>query len=95
MMYPVIYQVYKGVVYFLNILSTLLIIYCVMTWVVRPETTIYRVFSRFFEPMLRPFRKVARKLINKGLMVDVSILLALIAIEALKWLLARVLLILR
>lgn len=89
MRYEIVLRIYQGCVQFLNILSIILIIYGLMTWIVRPNTTIYKLFNRFCEPLLSPFRRISRKLIQKGLMIDISIPLCILAIQLLEQILAR------
>ena len=86
-----IYQIYVGIHQFIRILSGALFIYALMTWFVRPDAKIYRLFSRFCDPLLTPFRPLGRKLIQMGLRVDLSVFLALIALQVIDNIALRIL----
>ena len=87
----VIYQIYIGVHQFIRILSGALFIYALMTWFVRPDAKIYRIFSRFCDPLLTPFRPLGRKLIQMGLRVDLSVFMAVIALQIIDNIVMRIL----
>ncbi len=92
MTYEILFRIYRGLSLFLDIISYVLIIYALMTWFVRPDSTVYRLFARFCQPLLSPFRGIAGKLMEKGLMIDISVYLALIAIRLIRSLLYQLLL---
>ena len=87
----IIARVLMGIGYFFSILRLLVVVYALMTWFVRPDTPIYRFMSRICEPLLAPFRPIARRLIEYGLRIDISPILALIAMEVLYRLLYAIL----
>ena len=87
----IILRVYQGVSMFLNIVSMMLVVYAFMTWFVRPDAPVYRFMNRFCEPLLAPFRPIARRLIEYGLRIDISVILAIAAIRVLERLLYRLL----
>lgn len=74
-------KVIEGVSLFFNIISVLIFAYAIMTWIMRPDNVIFRIVGRFVQPLLAPFRPIARKLIEKGLMIDITVLLAYLAIS--------------
>ena len=90
MQFEIVYRIYLGIHQFLNILSTALFIYALMTWFVRPDAKIYRIFSRFCEPLIAPFRPIGRKLIEMGLRVDLSVWLAAIGLNILDNIIYRI-----
>ena len=83
----VVYQILTGIDYFINIVSLLLFIYCLMTWFVRPNSQAYIFVHRLVEPFIAPFRPLALRLMEKGLMIDVSVFLAIIALRVVRSLL--------
>lgn len=89
MSYEILWSIYQGVHQFLRILTYLLCIYALMTWFVRPDAKIYRIFNRFCEPLLAPFRPISRRLIQAGLRIDLSVWLAAIALQILDTLIYR------
>lgn len=90
----VLFLIYQGVHQFLRILSALLVIYALMTWFVRPDTKLYRVFYRLCEPLLAPFRPISRKLFEIGLRVDISVILAVLALQIIDNIIYRLLILL-
>ena len=81
MAYQVIYQIQTGVNIFLNIVSALLGIYCLMTWFVRPGSPMYAFMQKLVGPIVAPFRPLALKLMERGLMLDISVLLAIFGVR--------------
>ena len=88
----VLYQIFLGIYRFLDIVSGILFVYCLMTWFVRPDAPVYVFMRRLIDPIVSPFRGIAYKLMQKGVMVDVSVLLAMLAIRVLRGVLASVVL---
>lgn len=80
----IVYSIVLGINYFLNVVSWALLVYCIMSWIVRPTNQFYILLSRFVAPLLAPFRPIARKLIERGFMIDISVLLAFVAIRLLR-----------
>ena len=85
----VVYQIFLGINRFLSVLEVLLIIYALMTWFVRPDSPVYPFLYRFLNPVIAPFRRISRKLIERGLMIDISVILAVLAIRVVQSLLWR------
>ena len=83
----VVFQILTGIDYFINIVSLLLFIYCLMTWFVRPNSSLYIFVHRLVEPFVAPFRPLALRLMEKGLMIDISVFLAIIALRVIRSLL--------
>ncbi len=81
----VILQIYTGINYFLNIVSGILLVYCLMTWFVRPNSQIYVFMRRLVEPIVAPFRPLAMRLMEKGLMIDISVLLAIFGVRIVRY----------
>ncbi len=91
MSYPVLIQTVRGIHYFLYILEIALFLYVIMSWIVRPYNRFYVFLRNLVSPLLAPFRPLSRKLIERGFMVDLSVLFALIALRLLDSLLPRLL----
>lgn len=81
----VVYQIYTGISYFLNIVSGILFVYCLMTWFVRPDSQIYIFMRRLVDPIVAPFRPLARRLMERGLMLDISVLLAIFGVRIIRY----------
>lgn len=77
------WAVYRGVSYFANIVSGLIFAYCILSWVMRPNSPIFRFVSRIVQPLLEPFRPLGEKLIEWGFRIDLTPWLAMIALQAL------------
>ena len=86
--YTVAYQIYTGINYFLDIVSGILFVYCLMTWFVRPNSQIFIFMRRLVEPIVSPFRPLAMRLMEKGLMLDISVLLAIFGVRILRYILS-------
>ena len=82
-------QINMGIYYFLRILSIALWVYVIMSWFVRPYNRAYIFMRNFVSPLLAPFRPLARKLMEKGVMVDLSVIMAWLALRILQNLLPR------
>ena len=80
------YQIYQGVMMFLDIMNILLLIYWVLS-LFRPNFKAYYMLENFMAPLLRPFRMLNLKLMAKmrgSMRVDFSIWMAMIAIRILR-----------
>ena len=84
----VVLQIFSGINYFLNIVSVILFVYCLMTWFVRPDSQMYIFMRRLIEPIVSPFRPLARRLMEKGLMLDVSVLLAILGVRVIRYIIS-------
>lgn len=82
-------QVISGVDIFLNALSILLILYALMSWLMRPNNPVYVALSRMANVALAPFRPIGRWLINKGMRIDPTLFITLFVIQILRNLLVR------
>ena len=89
MAWSVQYAIFSGLYRFLEALQLLLIVYALMTWFVRPDNAVYRFLYRFLNPILTPFKRLSRYLINRGLRIDLSVWFAVIALRIIQSLLTR------
>lgn len=85
----ILWQIISGVDSFLNIISVFLVVYALMTWVMRPDNSLYVFVARIADAVLMPFRPIGRWFINKGMRVDLSVMIALLVIQALRNLLTQ------
>lgn len=88
----VAWAIYQGVSYFTRIVSALVLLYCVLSWVARPDSAPFRLISRLVQPLLEPFRPLGNKLIEWGFRIDLTPWLAIAALELLQRLLYELLL---
>ena len=86
----VLFNIYRGVDTFLWIIDIMLLAYCVLSWITRPTNGLYRFLARFLDPILTPFRRLARWLMDKGFTVDLTVLLAFAGIYLARNLLGRI-----
>ena len=61
-----------------------------MTWFVRPDSQAYMFVHRLVEPFVAPFRPLALRLMEKGLMIDISVFLAIIAVRVIHYVLQTI-----
>lgn len=87
MNYILLLRVYEGISLFLNIISGILLAYCLMSWFVPPTNRLFQIVSRFTQPLVAPFRPIAYKLMERGFRIDISVLLAFLAIRVIESLL--------
>ncbi len=85
MYFTIAYKIYIGIGYFLDIVTGLLFVYCLMTWFVRPDSPIYVFMRRLVEPFVSPFRPLALRLMEKGMMIDISVLLAIVGVRVIRY----------
>lgn len=73
--------------WFLRLISTAFLVYCVMTFVM-PQSNIMRTLARYVEPILNPFRQLLYRIFPKlrAMPVDFSPLLVWLVIDVLMWL---------
>ncbi len=81
MHYIILQKIYLGCDIFLHILDIVLVAYCLMSWIVSPLNRVYMLLSRMAQPLLAPFRGISNALVRRGFRIDVSALLALLALE--------------
>lgn len=85
------FSIYRGIYMFLRVVNVIILAYCVMSWFVRPTNQLFMWVSRFAQVILAPFRPIAMWLIGKGLRMDVSPILALMAVNLIDGLLRQLL----
>lgn len=83
------FQIVMAISLFLRILSIALWVYVIMSWFVRPYNRVYIFVRNLVAPLLAPFRPVARKLMEAGVMVDLSVVMAWIVLRILQSVLPR------
>jgi uncharacterized protein YggT (Ycf19 family) len=84
MHYFILMKIYQGCDIFLRVLQFVLVAYCLMSWVVSPVNRLFALLSRMAQPLIAPFRGIALALVRRGFRIDVSALLALVALEILR-----------
>lgn len=73
----------------LDIASGAMFVYCILTWIA-PAAPLTDWLRRLLEPLVAPFRPLARKAVLRwGARVDLSYFFAMIAIQLVRWLIAR------
>ena len=82
--YMILYKVKQGFDIFLTILQLILVAYSIMSWITSPFNRLYMLLSRMVQPLIAPFRGIASALIRRGLRIDISVLLALLALQILQ-----------
>jgi YggT family protein len=70
-------------IYLLQIFSWLIVIEALLSWIVDPFHPIMQFIRRFTEPILDPFRRLTERMPMADLPIDISPLLAIIAIQIL------------
>jgi YggT family protein len=70
-------------IYLLQIFSWLIVIEALLSWIVDPFHPIMQFIRRFTEPVLDPFRRLTEHMPMANLPIDISPLLAIIAIQIL------------
>lgn len=83
-MSDVSWAIYQGVSYFARIVSVLIFIYCILSWVTRPDSPVFRLISRLVQPLIEPFRPIGNKLIEWGFRIDLTPWVAMIALQILQ-----------
>jgi uncharacterized protein YggT (Ycf19 family) len=82
--YIILEKVQQGFDIFLTILQLILVAYSIMSWITSPFNRFYVLLSRMVQPLVAPFRGIASALIRRGLRLDISVLLALLALQILQ-----------
>lgn len=81
--------IYRALMICLNILHVALLAYCVLSWFAR-NTAIYDFLRRFVSPLLAPFSKLSRKIMEKtSIPLDFSVIFAFIALAIIQAALTR------
>lgn len=52
----VLYNIFRGVSMFLQVIYYALLVYCIMSWILPPYGKVMMFLSRIFDPVLRPIR---------------------------------------
>lgn len=82
MHYIILRQVQLGCDYFLVFLEFVVVAYSLMSWVASPANRLYALLSRMAQPLIAPFRGISMALVRRGFRIDISAILALVALEA-------------
>lgn len=82
--YMILEKVKQGFDIFLTILQLMLVAYSIMSWITSPFNRLYVLLSRMVHPLIAPFRGIASALIRRGLRLDISVLLSLLALQILQ-----------
>lgn len=82
--YIILQKVQQGFDIFLTILQLILVAYSIMSWITSPLNRLYVLLSRMAQPLIAPFRGIASALLRRGFRIDVSVLLALLALQILQ-----------
>lgn len=80
MKYMILINIVRGVRWFLNILSWLIIANALLSWFMDPTHPIRSFLMRLVEPIVRPFRRLTSRLNTSGFPIDFSPLFAYFAI---------------
>lgn len=67
----ILYRIYLGCYYFLEILRYALLIYCVLSWFMSPWNKVMQFFAKITDPMLNLVRPLMRR-IFPNLPIDLS-----------------------
>ncbi|MDR0929702.1 MAG: YggT family protein [Oscillospiraceae bacterium] len=88
-----LYGIYQGIHYFLQILYYLMLAYCLLSWILPPYHRVMTFLARFVDPLLRPIRNLMFRIFPR-MPLDLSALVAFFAIRLLDSLLLRLYLLL-
>jgi uncharacterized protein YggT (Ycf19 family) len=83
-----LYGIYQGVHYFLQIFYYLLLAYCLLSWILPPYHRVMAFLARFVDPLLRPIRNLQYRIFPR-LPLDLSALFGFFALRLLDNLLFR------
>lgn len=79
----------RGLMYFLDILSWIIIINALLSWFMRPDHPVKAFLDRLLYPIMRPFRALFWKFTGNS-PVDFSPMLAILAIYILRMLIQAI-----
>jgi len=79
-LYFILAYLLTGIIWFLRVLSVMIIINAFLSWFVDMNHPIREFVSRFVNPVVRPFRKLTDRLPSSHIPIDISPLLAYFAI---------------
>ncbi len=91
MAYRILYSVFQGIYYFLNIFSWLIIINSLLSWFMDPYHPIRSLIRQFVDPVVNPFRRITDRFISSGLPIDLAPLFAFFAINIVMTIIQRLL----
>jgi uncharacterized protein YggT (Ycf19 family) len=89
--YRILYSVFQGIYYFLNIFSWLIIINSLLSWFMDPYHPIRSLIRQFVDPVVNPFRRITDRFISSGLPIDLAPLFAFFAINIVMTIIQRLL----
>ncbi len=90
MQYQLIFNLFRGVSIFIQVIDYAILAYCLCSWIMSPTSPIYTFLRNLVWPFIAPFKGLATKLMYKiGLRIDLSAWMALIALQILDSLLWR------
>lgn len=71
----VLYEVFRGISMFLQLIYYFLLAYCLLSWILPPYNKVMMFFSRFVGPLLQPIRNVLFRIFPR-MPIDLSALVA-------------------
>ena len=80
----ILYKVLLGISWILRLFSYALLIRAFLSWIVRPDSPLYRFFYRLTEPFVSPFRPLAMKITGNSIPIDISFLLCFLVVYLLQ-----------
>lgn len=80
----VIYGIYQGINLFFTAYYWILLAYVIMSWIMRSYSPWMQFLTKLVSPVRMIFGPIARKLMEKGVMVDLTIILAFVGIRILQ-----------
>ena len=80
MLNTVLYQVFRGVYWVLNLCSWAIVVRAILSWFLRPDNAVYNFLLRVTEPLIAPFRPLAYRISNGRLPIDLAPLFSYIAL---------------
>lgn len=81
-----LYGIFQGISYFLQIVYYALLIYCLLSWLLPPYHKVMMFLGRFVDPLLRPIRSVMYR-IFPHMRLDFSALVAFLLLNVVQRLL--------
>lgn len=78
---------------FFQVLTTLILLYCILSWFCPPNSRLYNVYMRMgevVEPLIAPWRRLTQGLAYR-IGLDLAPIIAILALEIVNTLLVRVL----
>ena len=72
MLNTILFQVFRGVYWVLNLCSWAIVLRAILSWFLRPDMPVYNFLLRVTEPLIAPFRPLAYRLTNGRLPIDLA-----------------------